>query len=225
MSIGENLARISAQVAGRATLIAVSKTKPASDILEAYTSPANHRDFGENYIQELVEKASMLRTQCPHIRWHFIGSLQSNKIKALVEGVGPQLASIQTIDSVSKLEKVVKALEAHANFNALVELYLQVNVSGEESKHGFKALDELKEAFTRFAQLNAHHCRLVGLMSIGEPGESERDFSRMLQLQSELSAQFGEIKLSMGMSDDYELALEMGSNCIRVGSAIFGSRE
>lgn len=205
-------------------LIAVSKTKPASEILTAYSEPSSQRHFGENYVQELVDKACTLRQQCPQIRWHFIGSLQSNKIKGLVEGVGPALASIQTIDSVGKLERVVQVIEKlEQAYPAPVELYLQVNISNEASKHGFTSVEDLKEAFSRFRALQAQKCRLVGLMCIGEPGESTRDFTRMNELKQELS--IDGLKLSMGMSADYLEASRMGSDCIRVGSLIFGERE
>ncbi len=224
--IHEQLAAIQAQIAAEhssALLLAVSKMKPAASVAEAYSPPSSHRHFAENYVQELLEKHSLLKETCPEVRWHFIGALQSNKIKILVEGVGPELASIQSIDSIGKLERVVRALEGQPAYPSPVELYLQVNVSGEASKHGFTALNELKAAFGRFKELEpSKNCRLVGLMGIGEAGQSQRDFSRLKELQAQLRPE--PVKLSMGMSDDYLEAIRQGSDCIRVGSLIFGAR-
>ena len=226
--IHERLALVRSQLASispHVQLLAVSKTKPASTIQEAYSAPSSHRHFAENYVQELLQKHSELHALCPEIRWHFIGALQSNKIKSLIEGVGSELASIQSIDSVSKLERVVQVLEQQEpQYAEPVELYLQVNISGEASKHGFTSIEELKAAFTRFAELPEpkKNCRLVGLMCIGEPEEAERDFARMNELKTQLQPL--QIKLSMGMSADYLEAAKKGSDCVRVGSLIFGAR-
>lgn len=226
-SIKDTISRANPSSSKTPLLIAVSKTKPPSSLIEAYSPPSNLRHFGENYVQEAVEKAAQLRIVCPEIRWHFIGSLQSNKIKALLDGLGSQLASIQTVDTVSKLEAVVKQIEKSTVIEVPVELFLQVNISGEESKHGFCALSltDLHAAFTRFHELSPQKCKLVGLMAIGEEGQSTRDFGRLNELRRQLSDDFGPLKLSMGMSDDFEEAVRMGSDCVRIGSAIFGSRQ
>jgi pyridoxal phosphate enzyme (YggS family) len=172
-------------------------------------------------VQELVEKSNALKEVCLGIRWHFIGSLQSNKIPILLAKV-PNLAAIHSVDSLKKLQTLVK--EA-GNTLADMDIYLQVNVSNEASKHGFTDPQELKEAL---ALARPSRFRVAGLMAIGEPGQSERDFASLRSVRnlllSELNVPVPDLALNMGMSDDYEVAIAQGSNVIRIGSAIFGAR-
>lgn len=203
-------------------LVAVSKTKPAAAVQEAYD--AGHRDFGENYVQELIEKAPVLPSD---IRWHFIGHLQSNKVKALVEGV-PSLAAVETVDS-EKLATKLNAAIAAAGRPAL-PVFVQVNTSGEESKHGL----DPGAPTVALAQHIAEQCpnlRLAGLMTIGMPDYSSRpeNFECLARCRAEVAAALGaaesDFELSMGMSGDFEAAIEMGSTNVRVGSTIFGARQ
>lgn len=202
----------------KVTLVAVSKLKPASDIQEMYD--LGHRDFGENYVQELVDKA----TQLPQdIRWHFIGHLQSNKVKYLASFVH----LIHGIDSEKLLAEVNKQA---AKQSRTIACLLQVHIAQEETKFGFDAteLNDIAAKIKANAFPNVSVEGLMGMASFSDDVEKvggEFDF---------LKQQFDEMKvmlsnpsfqtLSMGMSGDYELAIKKGSNMIRVGSLLFGSR-
>ena len=200
------------------TLVAVSKLKPASDIQEMYD--LGHRDFGENYVQELVDKATQLPKD---IRWHFIGHLQSNKVKYLASFVH----LIHGIDSEKLLAEVNKQA---AKQNRTIACLLQVHIAQEETKFGFDAseLNAIAAKIKDNAFPNVSVEGLMGMASFSDDVEkvgSEFDF---------LKQQFDEMKvrlsnpsfqkLSMGMSGDYELAIKKGSNMIRVGSLLFGRR-
>ncbi|GAB4820898.1 hypothetical protein N2152v2_007944 [Parachlorella kessleri] len=202
-------------------LVAVSKTKPVEALQEAYD--AGHRDFGENYVQELLDKAPQLPDD---IRWHFIGHLQSNKVKTLVEGV-PNLAMVETVDSqklANKLDATIAALGRPP-----LPVFVQVNTSGEESKYGVEPGDCVELA--RHVHDNCSNLRLAGLMTIGMPDYSSRpeNFSCLADCRTAvceaLELQEAEVELSMGMSGDFEQAVEMGSTNVRVGSTVFGARE
>lgn len=215
------------QRSGRSTLprlVAVSKTKPVSAIQEAYD--AGHRDFGENYVQEMVEKAPQLP---PDIRWRFIGHLQSNKAKALIHGV-PSLAAIETVDSEKLASKLNAAVESLENTRLPLAVFVQVNTSGEESKHGVQPGQECV-SLSRFIHDSCPHLQLAGLMTIGMPDYSSRpeNFSCLDACRAEvadaLQLDKESLELSMGMSGDFENAIEMGSTNIRVGSTIFGARQ
>lgn len=201
-------------------LVAVSKTKPAEAVQEAYD--AGHRVFGENYVQELLEKAPQLPSDCG---WHFIGHLQSNKVKALLEGV-PNLTMLETVDSeklASKLDSTVAALGRDP-----LPVLVQVNTSGEESKYGVEPKDCV--ALARHIHESCKHLRLAGLMTIGMPDYSSRpeNFQCLSDCRKAVAEALGlpeaELELSMGMSGDFEQAVEMGSTNVRVGSTIFGAR-
>jgi len=213
-------------------LIAVSKTKPKSLIKELYDF--GHRDFGENYVQELEDKASSLKEECPDIRWHFIGHLQSNKIK-LITSID-NLHMIQTVDSEKLARKLNTAVEEmrgrlqDASFN--LNIMIQVNTSGEESKGGVEPSETsalVEKILTEYTNL-----RLMGLMSIGRRNapKDQPDFTclqdcreaALKSLQDKDLKLDNDLELSMGMSADFEEAIEFGSNYIRVGSSIFGTR-
>eukprot|EP00882_Tetradesmus_deserticola_P003875 GHRQ01004099.1.p1 GENE.GHRQ01004099.1~~GHRQ01004099.1.p1 ORF type:complete len:255 (+),score=89.83 GHRQ01004099.1:556-1320(+) len=203
-------------------LVAVSKTKPVEAIQEAYD--AGHRDFGENYVQELLDKAPLLPAD---IRWHFIGHLQSNKAKPLLEGV-PGLACVQTVDS-SKLADRLERIAAGLSRQQKLGVMLQVNTSGEESKYGCAPAEAV--GLARHIAAGCGSLQLAGLMTIGMPDYSSRpeNFSCLVQCRAEVAAALGlppeQLELSMGMSGDFEQAIEMGSTNVRVGSTIFGARE
>ncbi|KAJ2756185.1 hypothetical protein GGI19_001076 [Coemansia pectinata] len=200
-------------------LVAVSKYKPASDILAAYNNGQRH--FGENYVQELCEKAAELPSD---INWHFIGRIQSNKCKALA--AVSNLWAVETIDSEAKARKLNDAWESAGHPHAL-NVFIQVNTSDEESKGGVE-----QHQVEGVACTIAEECkklRLLGLMTIGSIEGSHQcpnpDFLRLCQLRDDLNAKLGlNLELSMGMSDDFEHALELGATNVRVGSRIFGSR-
>ena len=226
INIANNLAQIGEEIkiashnANRSSaavnLLAVSKTKPAALVQEAYD--AGQRDFGENYIQEAVDKIQQL-AHLPDIRWHFIGPIQSNKTRLIAE----HLSWVHSVDRI----KVAKRLneQRDTNINAL-NVCLQVNISGEQSKSGalVEELPELAEYIHNSANLT-----LRGLMAIpaNSPDESvTRDsFNKMQTLFNQLQHQYPSVDtLSMGMSGDLAIAIECGSTTVRIGSAIFGSR-
>jgi pyridoxal phosphate enzyme (YggS family) len=219
------LARVEAAAARagrpRPRLVAVSKTKPAAAVAEAYA--AGQRDFGENYVQELLDKAPALPAD---VRWHFIGHLQSNKARALVEGV-PGLAMVETVDS-EKLASRLDAAAAGAGRPPLAVL-VQINTSGEASKHGVAPADA--PALAAHVAARCAHLRLAGLMTIGQPDYTSRpeNFERLAACRRAVAAATGlpeaGLELSMGMSGDFEAAIAMGATNVRVGSTIFGARQ
>jgi pyridoxal phosphate enzyme (YggS family) len=204
--------------ASQTTLVAVSKLKPASDIQDMYD--LGHRDFGENYVQELMDKAAQLPND---IRWHFIGHLQSNKVKYLASFVH----LIHGIDSEKLLAEVNKQAAKH---NRTISCLLQVHIAQEETKFGFDAT-ELKTIAEKINDNNFPNVSVEGLMGMASFSDDlekvgaefdflKQQFDEMKGLLTESSFQ----TLSMGMSGDYELAIQKGSNMIRVGSLLFGSR-
>ncbi|KEI41615.1 uncharacterized protein L969DRAFT_85420 [Mixia osmundae IAM 14324] len=215
-------------------LVVVSKLKPPSDIL-ALHEKTSHLHFGENYVQELVDKASILPAS---IRWRFIGSLQSNKCKVLA--AIPNLAAVETLDSVKKADLFERALSGESDDRKLA-VYLQVNTSGEESKSGLPILAD-RNADGELAHLALHvldhcpHLELQGLMTIGAydnsnapPGSPENaDFRSLRECRDALKEKLGDrlpsLELSMGMSSDFADAIRSGSDNIRVGSKLMGSR-
>lgn len=198
-------------------LIAVSKTKPVSELLEAYEAGA--RDFGENYVQELVDKIPQLPSD---IRWHMIGHLQRNKVKYIVGKV----ALIHSVDSLRLAEEISK--ESVKN-GIVSDILLEVNVAGEESKWG-GSLDETIELVRKASELPG--IRINGLMTVApyvENSEENRQvFVKLRQLSVDISAQnidnVSMNALSMGMTGDYIVAAEEGATYLRVGTGIFGAR-
>ena len=200
------------------TLIAVSKTKPIEMLQEAYEAGA--RDFGENKVQELMDKIPALPDD---IRWHMIGHLQRNKVKYIIDKV----YLIHSVDSLKLAEEISKeALKHHVTANILVE----VNVAGEKSKFG-TSLKEAEDLVLEIAKLPG--ICVKGLMTIApfvEDGEENRKYFRILKqlsvdiLQKNNDNSIGNI-LSMGMTGDYEVAVEEGATYVRVGTGIFGERD
>ena len=235
--IGGNLRRVRERIdaacrrAGRdpgsVTLIAVSKKKPTEDILEACAEGAT--DFGENYVQELTEKIRVLEEneEAERIRWHMIGHLQKNKVKYLIG----RTTLIHSVDSLALAETIEKEAEKK---DQVVRILLEVNIAGEESKWGFDA-DSVFPAAREISALP--HVRALGLMTSApytEEPESNRGYFRDLRLCAQkLAAEnllslsdsaFHVPVLSMGMSADYEVAVEEGATMVRVGTGIFGKR-
>jgi pyridoxal phosphate enzyme (YggS family) len=201
------------------TLVAVSKTKPIEDILELYQ--LGQRDFGENYVQELVDKAGRLPAD---IRWHFIGHLQTNKVKL----IAPFVQLIHGVDSLKLLKEISKEGEKAGR---VIDCLLQVHIAEEETKFG---LDEQELAATTAAaeQLMLKHARVCGLMGMAsltaDTAKVQHEFSQLKKLFDQYAGSFyGGNKqgiLSMGMSGDYLIAIREGSNMVRIGSLLFGER-
>ncbi len=205
----------SAVLAGSARLVAVSKGQPFEKIAELYR--AGQRDFGENYVQELSEKASLAREAgFTEIRWHFLGHLQTNKVKQLL----PLVFMIHSVDSSRLAEEISRrAVLAGAHCPVLIE----VNVDGEDTKSGVEA-GELGQFLSGLAGLPGIEVR--GLMCIPsrEGGLTGAAFRRLRALRDEHRSRLGPGELSMGMSEDYPVALREGTTWVRVGTALFGPR-
>jgi PLP dependent protein len=198
------------------TLVAVSKTKTVEDILVLYN--LGQRDFGENYVQELVEKEKQLPKD---IRWHFIGHLQSNKIKQIISFVH----LIHGVDGLKLLQEINKQSE---KINKVTNCLLQIHIAQEETKFGLDE-EETNLIISEFDNLKMKNVNIVGLMGMATNTDNEQQISKEFQylksLQMKLStANFQLSTISMGMTADYKIAIEEGSNMIRVGSLIFGSR-
>jgi len=216
----ENYIRIKKELeANGVTLVAVSKTKPVEDILELYHS--GQRDFGENYVQELVEKANLLPKD---IRWHYIGHLQSNKVKLIT----PIVQLIHGVDSLKLLKEINKQAEKNGR---VVDCLLQVYIAREETKFGLDE-QELYEIFSLLDKEPMHNIKIKGLMgmaSFTEDGEKVRkEFFVLKTLFNKLklnSANHSPLTImSMGMSNDYKIAIEEDSTMVRIGSLLFGER-
>jgi len=202
------------------TLVAVSKTKPASDIQELYE--LGHRDFGENYVQELVDKSQQLPSD---IRWHFIGHLQSNKVKF----IAPFVHLVHGVDSLKLLQEINKQALKHGK---VIDCLLQVFIAKEETKFGLdeKELEEVMEYGQKEQPLKNIRIRgFMGMASFSDNPEQVRAEFRQLRslydrYQSLRSPAFRIDTLSMGMSGDYKIAIEQGGNMVRIGSLLFGER-
>jgi PLP dependent protein len=205
------------------TLVAVSKTKPVAEIQELYD--LGQRDFGENYVQELIEKQVVLPND---IRWHFIGHLQSNKVKY----IAPYVHLIHGVDSYKLLLEIDKQAR---KFDRIIHCLLQIHVAQEETKFGFNELElmEVMDAIHKYKLLNelrnVEVSGLMGMASLTEDMDQVRKEFKYLKLMFDHCAtlpagnQF--TTLSMGMSSDYQLAIEEGSNLVRIGSLLFGARQ
>lgn len=202
--------------ANNCTLVAVSKIKPAEDISEMYT--LGQRDFGENYVQELMEKQTSLPAS---INWHFIGHLQSNKVKY----IAPFVHLIHGVDS----EKLLKEINKQAQKNdRVVNCLLQVHIAKEETKFGLDE-NELEELILKIKEENYPGVNVEGLMGMASFSDDteiiKKEFRFLNDLYEKCKSQLPTFKhLSMGMSGDYKVAISEGSNMIRVGSLLFGAR-
>jgi pyridoxal phosphate enzyme (YggS family) len=196
-------------------LVAVSKTKPASDLQLAYN--AGQRVFGENYVQELVDKHEQLPTDT---QWHFIGNLQSNKVKY----IAPFVALIHGVNSISTLKEIDKQAK---KLNKHIDILLQLHVATEESKFGFSEEEVLEIASQKELYSNVNFRGVMGMASFTEDQALIRkEFQEVNRIFSMLKSHFDESfnEISMGMSGDWKIAVEEGSTLVRIGSAIFGSR-
>lgn len=207
-----NYQRILEETGPAVTLVAVSKMQPQQAIRDAYA--AGQRDFGENYVQELIEKAASLPDD---IRWHFIGHLQSNKIKY----IAPFVHLIHGADSL----KLLSALNKEAGkINRNLRCLIQVHVAKEETKHGFD-IHEL-EGIDAAAYPHLEICGIMGMATFtDDTTQLEKEFDLLKKTYDTLQPRFPAFTyVSMGMSGDYSLAIQHGSNMVRIGSLIFGAR-
>ena len=218
--IAANISRIKDELPQSVKLIAVSKTKPAEDILEAYNS--GQKLFGENRVQELLGKKDLLPED---IEWHLIGHLQSNKVKYIV----PFISMIQSVDSYRLLTVINN--EA-SKIRRIVNCLLQIHLASDETKFGF-SMDELKEMFDNEDFSKMESIRICGVMGMATFTD---DYNLVKHEFDYLKSCFDSLRLkyfstgrhfteiSMGMSGDYKIALEAGSTMVRIGSLLFGSR-
>ena len=222
MSITQNLTNIKSQLPAHVTLVAVSKTKPISDLMEAYE--AGQRVFGENYVQELVDKHEQMPKD---IEWHFIGHLQSRKAKLIV----PFVSLIHGVDSLKLLEEINK--QALKN-NRIVDCLLQIHIAEEDTKFGLDEI-ELSEILKQVQndKENFKNIRIVGLMGMATFTENQNQIEKEFKHLKTIFDKYKHLEtsnlklqtLSMGMSGDYQLAISCGSTMVRIGSSIFGNRK
>ena len=219
MSIAQNLLKIKSSLPDNVTLVAVSKTKPISDLMQAYD--ASQRIFGENKIQEMAEKWEAMPKD---IQWHMIGHVQTNKVKFMA----PFVSLIHGVDSLKLLEEINK--QAKKN-NRIIDCLLQIYIAEEETKFGLDE-DELNEIMSSAAFQEMNNIQIVGLMGMATFTDNQEQIKKEF---THLKSIFNKLKhlntkncqlntISMGMSGDYQLAIECGSTMVRIGSSIFGGR-
>ena len=219
--VAQNISVIKSQLPISVKLVAVSKTKPVSDIIEVYNT--GQRSFGENRVQELLEKKDLLPAD---IDWHLIGHLQSNKVKFIV----PFIGMIQSVDSYRLL---VTINSEATKINGVVDCLLQIHIATEETKFGF-SMQELNEHLQSENILNLKNVRICGLMGMAtftsDTGQVKKEFAFLrdcfhsLRDRYFISCDYFK-EISMGMSGDYNIALQEGSTMLRIGSLIFGERK
>lgn len=218
MSIESNLKTIKITIPENVTLVAVSKTKPVSDLMQAYE--AGQRIFGENKIQEMTEKWEQMPKD---IQWHMIGHVQSNKVKFMA----PYVTLIHGVDSLKLLQEINK--QALKN-NRTIDCLLQIYIAEEESKFGLDE-NELNELLTSAEFKELKNIRILGLMGMAtfteDQNQIKKEFTHLKSIFDSIQKS-QDIKdftiISMGMSGDYQLAIECGSTMVRIGSSIFGGR-
>ena len=219
MSIKQNLLNIKSALPKHVTLVAVSKTKPISDLMEAYD--AGQRIFGENKIQEMAEKWEAMPKD---IEWHMIGHVQTNKVKFMA----PFVSLIHGVDSLKLLEEINK--QAQKN-DRIIDCLLQIHIAEEETKFGLNE-KELNEILSSATFQEMKNIRIVGLMGMATFTDNQeqikKEFTHLKTIfdttNQLLTSNFQLLTLSMGMSGDYNLAIECGSTMVRIGSSIFGGR-
>lgn len=220
MQITDNLQIIKSQLPENLTLVAVSKTKPVSDLMEAYN--AGQRIFGENKIQEMTEKWEEMPKD---IQWHMIGHVQTNKVKYMSEYV----SLVHGVDSLKLLNEINKQAQKH---NRVIDVLLQMHIAEEETKFGLDN-NELDEILEQVKLNKFENIKIIGLMGMATFTENQtqikKEFLHLKSIFDRLQTipttnNYQPTTLSMGMSGDYKLAIECGSTMVRIGSSIFGSR-
>ena len=221
MSVASEIIRFTDELPANVRLVAVSKFHPVEKLMEAYS--AGQRIFGESRVQELVQKAQEMPAD---VQWHFIGHLQTNKVRALL----PHVSLIHSVDSERLLDCIDKEAE---RIGRTVDVLLQIHVAQEEAKFGF-TLQEITQLANSGKLTAMSHVRVVGVMAMAtntdDDAEIRREFSEAHHVFYTLKdgCFFGDehfCELSMGMSDDYRLAIAEGSTMVRIGTTIFGARE
>ena len=221
MSVASEIERFTDELPANVRLVAVSKFHPVEKLMEAYS--AGQRIFGESRVQELVQKAQEMPAD---VQWHFIGHLQTNKVRALL----PHVSLIHSVDSERLLDCIDKEAE---RIGRTVDVLLQIHVAQEEAKFGFK-LQEITQLANSGKLTAMSHVRVVGVMAMAtntdDDAEIRREFAEAHHVFYTLKdgCFFGDehfCELSMGMSDDYRLAIAEGSTMVRIGTTIFGARE
>jgi PLP dependent protein len=219
-TIGENIHALKKELPAHVTLVAVSKTKPVSMLQEAYD--AGQRVFGENYVQELCDKQPLLPTD---IQWHFIGHLQSNKVKY----IAPFVHTIHAVDSEKLLSEINKQA---AKNNRVINCLLQIHIADEETKFGFEPATAVEE-ISLISLEKYPHVRIIGLMGmasfVDDTAQVQREFQSLKHIFDALKngafqSQPYFTEISMGMSGDWKMAIAEGSTMVRIGSSIFGNR-
>jgi pyridoxal phosphate enzyme (YggS family) len=219
MSISIKLLNIKTSLPSTVTLVAVSKTKPISDLMEAYD--AGQRIFGENKIQEMVEKWEAMPKD---IEWHMIGHVQTNKVKFMA----PFVSLIHGVDSLKLLEEINK--QAKKN-NRIIDCLLQIYIAEEETKFGLDE-EELNEILASATFQEMKNIRIVGLMGMATFTDNQVQIKKEFTYLKSIFDSYQNLQtancqlntISMGMSGDYQLAIECGSTMVRIGSSIFGGR-
>ena len=219
MSIKENLLQIQSKIPENVTLVAVSKTKPVADLMEAYN--AGQRIFGENKIHEMTEKWEQMPKD---IQWHMIGHVQTNKVKYMAEYV----SLIHGVDSLKLLQEINKQAAKH---NRTINCLLQIYIAEEESKFGLDE-QELTEIFEILKQVQHKNIKIVGLMGMATFTENQSQIKKEFQYLKTIFDKYQSLNtehcqlntISMGMSGDYQIAIDCGSTMVRIGSSIFGIR-
>ena len=213
MSLNNSLNTIKDEIDKKVKIVVVSKTRSKKEILDIYNK--DHRDFGENKVQEILEKHEKLPND---IRWHFIGHLQTNKVKYII----PFISLVHSVDSLKLLKEINKRAKAK---NKIINCLIQVKIANEESKYGFK-INEISDVMSYASELE--HILIKGLMGMATNTDNNNLIDKEFKL---LNTEFKKYKskifnvLSMGMSNDYKLAINNESNLIRLGSIIFGIRK
>ncbi len=221
MSIHQNLEHIKLALPENVTLVAISKTKPVEAILEAYSS--GQRIFGENKVQEMCDKQLLLPTD---IQWHIVGHLQSNKVKY----IAPFVSLIHAVDSLKLLQEINKQA---AKNNRIIDCLLQIYIAQEETKFGLN-FEEAEQLLSSPAFQELKNVRIVGLMGMASNTDNKEqvrmEFRSLKNFFDKIKTQESRLEttytiLSMGMSSDYNIAIEEGSTMVRIGSSIFGERD
>ena len=210
MSISENIQKMKSEIPEGITLVAVSKTKPISDIKKAYNS--GQLIFGENKVQELVEKHNKLPK---NIQWHMIGHLQTNKVKF----IAPFVSLIHGVDSEKLLIEIDKRAKQN---NRIIDCLLQVHITRGSTKFGFHS-EEIKDIIPKLESYK--NVNIIGLMGMATFTKNETQIKEEFSFLSDIYKKYKQMNtLSMGMSGDYKIAIDYGSSMIRIGSTIFGNR-
>lgn len=212
MPIKDNLIQVRESLPAGVTLVAVSKTKPVTDLMQAYQ--AGQRIFGENKIQEMTEKYALMPKD---VQWHMIGHVQTNKVKYMA----PYVSLIHGVDSLKLLEEINKQA---AKNNRVIDCLLQMHIAEEATKFGLNE-SELNELLASETFKNLKNIKVIGLMGMATFTDNQTQIRKEFQYLKSIFDKHQQLTtLSMGMSGDYQLAIQCGSNMVRIGSSIFGSR-